>query len=171
MGKKTKEKSYSELSDLEKIQSNWKKIGGLFDRDEWSSAIVRAATASEIAANLAIRDELQVKNKLKSEFVDSLLLWANGIQGKFDRLLLPATKGLKHNEKFREVKKKVAEINKQRNSITHSGQFKKRSTANKVILDAKEVIEVLVGEYQPGFRLEDVVNHTGTSSRRKGERA
>jgi hypothetical protein len=48
MGKK---KPYSERTDLEKIKSQWKKTTGFLERGEWSSAIVRAATAAEIAAN------------------------------------------------------------------------------------------------------------------------
>ena len=129
-------KPYSEKSDIEKIESNWKKVSGLFDREEWSSAIVRAATASEIATNLAVREELQVKRSLESEFVDSLLKWANGIQGKFDRLLLPVTKGTTIHNKFKKIKGGVTEINNERNAVVHSGQFKKKTTAEKVCLDA-----------------------------------
>lgn len=168
MGNKRKKTPYTERPDITKIKLNWNKVCGLLEREEWSSAILRAATASEIAANLAIREELQVKRNLESEFVDSLLLWANGIQGKFDHLLLPVTKGTPAHSKFKEIKKKVTEINKERNLVAHSGQFKKPSTAKKVALDAKEVIEMVVGEYHEGFRLKDIEKHlTSTSSRRR----
>ena len=90
--KKKKRKPYSERTDLEKITSNWKKISGLIGREEWSSAIVRAATAAEIATNLVVREELEVKRGLETDFVDHLLEWANGIQGKYQKLILPVTK-------------------------------------------------------------------------------
>ena len=91
--KSNKRKPYSYRTDIEKIESNWTKTRGLYDRKEWSGAIVRAATAVEIAANLVIREELQVARSLEKDFVDNLLLWANGIKGKFDKLILPISKG------------------------------------------------------------------------------
>lgn len=160
---KKKRLPYSKRSDLEKIESNWTKLCGLLTREEWSGAILRASIALEIAINLAVREELQVKRKLESEFVDSLLKWANGIQGKFDRLLLPVTKGTDAHSNFKHIKAKVTGINSERNSVVHRGQFKKRITAEKVALDAKEVIEVLVGEYRENYslmRIEDCLNST-----------
>ena len=142
---------YSERSDIEKIESNWNKVCVLLDRKEWSSAITRAAIASEIAANLAVREELKC---LDSKFVDSLLKWANGIQGKFDRLLLPVSKGSKHHT-LKSINNKISDINKERNSIVHSGQFKKGSTAKKVTRDAKDVIETLVNIYHKNFKLKE----------------
>ena len=82
-------KPYSERTDIERLESSWKKLQGLLDRDEWSAAITRAATAAEIAANIAVRHELQEKRQLEPEFVDHLLRWANGLAGKLDKLLRP----------------------------------------------------------------------------------
>ena len=166
MGNKRIKTSYTERTDIAKIESNWTKLCGLLDREEWSSAILRAATASEIAVNLAIREELQVKRKLASDFVDSLLMWANGIQGKFDHLLLPVTKDRTdvHKKFQKKVYPMVKKINTERNSVAHSGQFKKRSTAKKVALNAKEVIEMVVGEYHEGFRLRDIEKHLASTS-------
>ncbi len=155
MGKKEK-KPYTERSDIEKIESNWNKVRGLFQRKEWSSVILRAATASEIAANLAVREELQVKHNLESDFVDNLLKWANGIQGKFDRLILPATRRTAAHKKFRKIRKKVSQINEERNSVAHGGQFKERANAEKVVLDAREVIEAVVGVYHKKVRLKEL---------------
>jgi hypothetical protein len=156
MTAQNKKKPYSERTDLEKIKSNWTKTHGLFKREEYSMAIVRAATAAEIAANLVIRKELEEKRGLDFEFVDNLLIWANGIQGKFDRLILPVTKGTKKHDVFKKVKNKVSELNKERNSIAHSGQFKKESTAIKMVNLAKEVIEKLVGRYEKKFKLQKI---------------
>ena len=144
-------------------------VCGLFDREEWSTVVLRAATTSEIATNLAIREELQVKRNLESEFVDSLLKWANGIQGKFDRLLLPATKGTAVHNKFKKIKNKVTEINKERNAVVHGGEFKRRITAEKVFLDAKEVIEVMVGTYHKNYRLKGLEDHLASTSSRRGK--
>jgi hypothetical protein len=51
-------KKYEDRTDIEKIQSNWKKLSGLYSRREWSGSVVRAATAAEIASNLVVREEL-----------------------------------------------------------------------------------------------------------------
>jgi hypothetical protein len=78
-------KPYAERTDLEKIQSQWNKLTGLHSRNESSAAIVRAATAAELAANFAIRREFARKSKLSTEFIDNLLVWANGIAGENTR--------------------------------------------------------------------------------------
>ncbi|OYV51952.1 MAG: hypothetical protein B7X10_00385, partial [Burkholderiales bacterium 21-58-4] len=92
----TARKPYEQRTDLEKIESQWHKLSGLHSREEWSAAIVRAATAAELAANFAIRREYQSKSTLSAAFVDTQLKWANGIAGKIDRLLLNLTVGEKH---------------------------------------------------------------------------
>ncbi len=148
-----KRKPYDEKSDVEKINANWKKIRGLLDREEWSSAIVRAATATEIAANLVVREEFVDDRGLKSDLVDHLLKWANGIQGKFDKLILPATKGRKHHETFRALKKRIEDINLQRNSIVHSGNFKNKNQALKAVSEADAIICALLKPYRDGFQL------------------
>ncbi len=149
-------KPYSERTDIEKIESNWKKACGFLERREWSGVVMRAATACEIAANLAIREELQVKRNLEEDFVDNLLLWANGIHNKFHKLLLPICKGSKKHKKFNDIKSIVNGINKERNSIAHSGQFKKESTAEWILKESKQVIQIIVREYQPGFKLNKI---------------
>ncbi len=150
--KKTKQsKPYNQRTDIEKIKSNWNKTLGLFARGEWSGAILRAVTAAEIASNLVIREELQAKKHLDKEFVDKLLKWANGIQGKFQRLIVPACKGTERHDKFKLLQTSITEINKHRNAIAHRGQFKKESTSRKVIETAKDVIESFVGTYYPNM--------------------
>ena len=75
-------KPYEHRTDLEKVQSQWHKLSGLHTREEWSAAIVGAATAAEIAANFAVRQEFAARSKFDSDFVDGLLVWANGLAGK-----------------------------------------------------------------------------------------
>lgn len=75
--------SYNDRSDLDKLQSQWNKINGILARErEWSFAIIRAATAAEIAANIAVRQTFSLNSKFSGDFIDSLLIWANGIDGK-----------------------------------------------------------------------------------------
>ena len=133
---KKKRKAYSERSDIEKIQSNWKKISGLLKRKEWSGAIVRAATAAEIAANLVVREELEVRRGLEKDFVDHLLIWANGVQGKYQKLVLPTTKNEVFHNEFKRLQKNITEVNKERNKVVHQGQFKKKETALRVVSES-----------------------------------
>ncbi len=149
----TKKKPYSERTDRQKIDAQWKKTIGFLERGEWSSAIVRAATAAEIAANHYIREELQVKRKLEVNLVDSLLKWANGVDGKFRNLILPLSRENGTEKNIKALKKKVESLNAVRNSIVHQGQFKKESTARAAADQAKEVILGLVREHKPRFSL------------------
>ena len=155
MGKK---KPYSERSDLEKLKAQWKKTSGFLERKEWSSAVVRAATAAEIAANHYIREELRKKRGLEEGFVDHLLKWSNGIDGKFRNLIVPLSKENGNSKHINALKKKVEEINGVRNSIVHQGQFKKESTAKHIATEAREVILGLVKEHKSNFSLPKVNN-------------
>ena len=150
-----RKKHYSKRSDLEKIESNWNKIRGLLGRKEWSGAVVRAATATEIAANLAVREELVDARELEPGFVDSLLKWANGLMGKLDRLLLPLAERA-HRRRLDEVKTMAQLISAERNTVVHSGAFKNGATARRVVGDARKVIHALVDFYYDDFELEEV---------------
>lgn len=146
-------KPYRKRTDLEKIRTQWHKLTGLHSKEEWSAAVVRAATAAELAANFAIRQELAPKG-LSTEFVDNLLRWANGIEGKFNRLLLPlAQSSNKKATRFRELKTIAESINTERNAIVHSGQFRSQEDATAIIDKAKKLIERLVQEYDEDFAL------------------
>ncbi|MDO6854876.1 hypothetical protein Q4599_14890 [Cellulophaga lytica] len=160
--KKTKKIDYTERSDIEKILSNWKKVYGLYSRKEWSSVILRASTSVELAANFVIRKELEENRKLDSDFVNHLLRWANGIQGKFDKLLLPIFKGDDFSKDLKKLKKKVQDINIERNTIAHSGQFKKESTANRIVLECQSVINTLIGKYDSDLDLENIFGKLNT---------
>jgi len=148
-------KPYEERSDLEKIQSQWNKLSGLHSREEWSAAIVRAATAAEIAANFAIRKEYEAKSQLSPSFVDSMLLWANGIAGKIDRLLIKLTEGEKNHKTIRKLKSVSEQINKKRNAIAHHGEFCNEEEAKVAIQQSRDFIEALVQLYEPDFALVD----------------
>jgi len=147
------QKAYEKLSDLENLRKQWRKFSGLHTREEWSAAIVRAATAAEIAANYAIRQELISKRNLESEFVDNLLRWANGLSGKLERLLIPLTKETDESEKMKELRKLANDINQQRNSIVHQGEFCNEEEAREAIGKAQEFIVGLVRLYEPSFNI------------------
>ena len=130
-------KSYEERTDLERIQSQWRKLTGLHSREEWSAAIVRDATAAEIAANYAIRNEFKARSKFDEKFVNDQLRWANGIAGKIDRLLLPLFDGRKQHKIVQPLKAVAEKINKDRNAIIHQGEFRDEEEASAVIAQAK----------------------------------
>ena len=148
-------KPYKTRTDFEKIQSQWNKISGLYTRKEWSAAIVRVATAAEIAANFAIRKEFESKSEFNSEFINSLLIWANGIAGKIRRLLVPLSEGEKHHKTIKKLEKLSEQINKKRNAVTHQGEFCNEEEAKAAVQQSREFIETLVRIYEPAFALKD----------------
>jgi hypothetical protein len=148
-------KEYKDRTDLEKIQSQWNKLTGLHSREEFSGAVVRAATAAEIAANCAVRQDFESQSKCTEDFVNSLLRWANGIDGKLNRLLIPMTEGSKHNKTLRNVKKRAERINKKRNAVAHQGEFCNIDESKEVINDARYFIETVVELYDPALTLKD----------------
>src|SRR5467141_2229131 len=108
-------KTYEQRTDLEKCQSQWWKLQGLHSREEWSAAIIRAATAAEIATNYAIRAEFKDHSDLSSDFVNSTLRWANGLAGKIEHLLVPLTRGTSRAKAIQKLRSVAAAINETRN--------------------------------------------------------
>lgn len=147
---------YEELTDLEKLQKQWHKLSGLQTREEWSAAIVRAATAAEIAANFAVRKEFKNKSQLDSAFVNSLLIWANGLGGKINRLLIPISGHEKTKNKTMKKLRLLAEaINSKRNTIAHQGEFCNEGEAKDAIEKSREFITTLIQIYEAGFVLKE----------------
>lgn len=120
-------KPYKQRTDLERIESQWRKMSGLHSREEWSAAVIRAATAAEIAANLAIRSEFALRSGFDEVFVNSLLRWANGLSGKMDRLLLLLYEGNDKRAQLKRLKKVAEKVNDKRNAIAHRGEFCSKS--------------------------------------------
>src|SRR5690242_181252 len=152
---KKSRKPYSDRSDVEKIQSQWWKLSGLHSREEWSAAVVRAATAAEIAANIAIRSEFQRIGSFAPDFVDSLLIWANGLNGKLERLLVPITKDTEHAAAIAELKRLALHVNKIRNDIAHRGEFCSKKKAQDTIAEAKQFVQGVVRLYEPDFQVKE----------------
>lgn len=144
---------YNERSELAKIKLQWHKLSGLHDRSEWSAAVVRSATAAELAANFAIRKEFELQSELSSSFVDSLLLWANGLSGKFDKLLIPMLREKDYFELISGLRSHVTTINTKRNKIVHSGEFCSEDVAKELIRKAKHFVVTIVSCYDSNFEL------------------
>jgi hypothetical protein len=144
---------YEDRTDPEKCQSQWWKLQGLHSREEWSAAIVRAATAAEIAANHAIRVEFSRRTQLAGPFVDSMLRWANGLAGKIDRLLIPLTNSTERQAALAGLRPLAAQINETRNAIVHRGEFRDEDEATAAIATTKLFIETLMRLYDPHFQL------------------
>ena len=146
-------KPYAQRTDIEKVISNWTKTLGLLERGEYSVAVVRAAVSLELAANFVIRQELVHARNLDFKFVDHLLVWANGLKGKFQLLLIPITKGSNKEQKIKNLSKRSRVVNDERNSVAHSGQFKSKKVAQRVVALAREIIVELVQTHEPTFQL------------------
>lgn len=145
---------YDDREDIEKLLSQWRKIDGIIDRQkEWSAAIVRAATAAEIAANIAIRKRFEQESEFAPEFVDSLLIWANGIEGKFHRLIIPAERDNAKRKELQVLKKRAARLNKKRNGIVHSGKFASKREMHEIVDLAREIVNALVIPWDSTFRV------------------
>lgn len=140
---RTEKKPYDERSDDEKLISNWTKAIALFLREDWSACIVRIATSTEISANIYIRHYLQEQHNLPESFVNSLLVSANGVDGKFKRLITPAAKCLETWDNVKANQKNIETINKHRNEIVHAGKFKNKGDAEIIFTKAQSVISSL----------------------------
>lgn len=138
---------------MERILSNWNKTLGLFSRREYSVSIVRAAVTAELTLNYVIRQELIHKHGLPIAFVDGLLRWANGIQGKIEKLYLPITKDAVDEEQLKQSCQSIRSLNSQRNAIAHRGEFRNKETAEKYISLTESEIVSLVSKYDASFSL------------------
>jgi hypothetical protein len=148
------DKDYSERTDAEKIHTQWHKLTGLHNREEWSAAATRAATAAEIAANLAIRIEFKDRSSFSAVYVDSLLLFANGLDGKMKRLLLPMF-AQAEKVKYAGLQSLAEAINRGRNKIVHQGDFMDEDDSKELIETSRQFIQKLLRIYEPGFTLAD----------------
>ena len=151
MGRQT---PYSDRNDLERLASSWIKLEGFMARGEWSAAVVRAATAAEIAANIAVRQELETNRAIEKAFVDSLLRWANGLDGKLTRLMMPLPMDNARKDVVRGARTTSGQINQKRNEVVHSGHFMNQQEAGEIRDQARSVVDSLVGLYHAGYSVE-----------------
>lgn len=112
-------------------------------------AVVRAGTCVEIAANIVVRAELVEKRKLEADFVDSLLVWANGLHGKLTRLILPVLSGTPELAHYKSQRSKIEELNQARNEVAHGGRFVGKDEAKRLLLIAHSLCAALANGYAP----------------------
>jgi hypothetical protein len=151
-----RKRPYNERSDLDKLRSQWNKLSGLHLRDEPSAAIVRCATAAEVAANYAIRHEWGRQTEFDATVVNGFLMWANGLRGKVERLFVPIY--FAHPKKSKTAKALIAsaeKINKVRNEVVHQGRFSTAREAGEVIAETKRFIDMIVSLSRPGFDIQN----------------
>jgi hypothetical protein len=160
MAKKKKRKPYSQRSEIEKIRSQWRKIKGLHNEKQASAAVMRAATAAELAANFAIRKEFSSRSQFDAVFVDKLLRWANGLDGKMSRLIMPLFESKAERDVIRSLKAVADRINRERNGIAHQGEFRTGQEARIIIEEARHFTETLVRIYRPNFGLSQIKKST-----------
>jgi hypothetical protein len=146
---------YENRSSEEKLRASWHKCSKLMERGDWSSAIMRAATATELAMNIAIRHELQTTLGLELGFVNSLLKWANGIQGKLDKLLKPMHAADDWRAMMNLLGPEMKFVNDRRTEIVHKGHFMNETEAQDAVTHAKNFINILLRKrYDSNFDLD-----------------
>lgn len=156
-GTKSGKTPYSSASDDEKVKRNWNKAKGLFERGEYSVAVLRCATCVELAVNFAIRQELVVDRDLPLPFVDKLLRNANGLTNKYQNIYLPIMEANpKHDQLKRLWRDHVEKINRERNAVAHSGEFRTRRVARDVIDHSRHVLIEIMSLYGRPVELKDM---------------
>lgn len=134
---------YDERTDDQKLESNWNKAVKQFGRKDWSACVVRAATSAEIAANIHIRQFLLAEHTLPPSFVDALLKSANGLDGKFNRLVKPAAQYRNSWNELKFLQRKIEALHEHRNGIVHSGNFKSKADAKSAFAHSLAIIQAL----------------------------
>ena len=145
--KPRKNKPYSQRTDPEKLSINWGKALALFNRSDYSAAIIRAGTCVEIGANIVVRTELIQKRQLESFFVNNLLRWANGVRGKYEKLILPLFEGTQNHASFKKHYKAISKLNDARNEIAHAGRFASQLEARELLFQTHSVCAEIISVY------------------------
>lgn len=154
MAEKIKKTPYNDRTDLEKVRTNWTKCRGLFGRDEPSMAVVRAAIAMELSANLAIR--ALYAGQMTPQEINDLLLRCNGIARKFSDHIVKAAKGTPEHAAVVALHAASKTVNAERNLICHSGVFRTKGAVRPIIEAARQVILGLVQKHHPHFDLKQL---------------
>jgi hypothetical protein len=82
--------------------------------------------------------------------------WANGLQGKMDKLILPIVKNSPRNKPFKRLAKTIREVNKERNGVVHRGEFRGRKIARLTLEKVRQIVLALVTLYEPRFDLSEL---------------
>ena len=145
---------YAQLSDIEKISKNWNKTLGLYNRREYSNAVVRCCTCLELGTNYAIRQEF-AEYGLPIDVVNKLLRNSNGLSHKYNKLYLPLIQRWDHFEAHKKLWRPISKINLVRNNIVHGGEFKNKKTASNALKGAYRILDSLLEYCEPRIRLKE----------------
>jgi hypothetical protein len=150
----SKRTPYSKASDDEKVARNWKKAMGLYKRGEYSVAVLRCGTCVELAVNFAVRQELVVERNLPLPFVDKLLKSANGLRNKYYNIYLPIMAEWEEHDALKKLwKDNIDKINQERNAIAHSGEFRSKQVAQKVMKYTSHVLHEIMELYDHNVKI------------------
>jgi hypothetical protein len=83
------------------------------------------------------------------------LKWANGLDGKLNKLLIPMLKGDDKQVSIKKLGKLAKKINEKRNEIVHRGEFSDEKEATELIEKTKVFVLGIVQLYEPDFKLVD----------------
>ena len=143
---KRRKTPYSMARDDEKVARNWTKTRGLYQRGEYSAAVLRAAISLELMVNYAIREELVGVKGLPLAFVDKLLRDANGITRKFTGIFLPIMEEYEEHDRLKQIwNGPIKKVNERRNRIAHGGEFDNESRVRETLNDAHSAITEIMG--------------------------
>lgn len=148
------DKPYDQRTDAEKVETNWIKTRGLFDREDWSMAVVRAAISLELAADLAVY--VILRDRYERPKIRSLLKACSGINKKFKDHILPSVAGTAHEQETRDLFDGASIVSRQRNQICHNGIFLDEADATTLIATTYRVLELFVRRYEPTFWLKPI---------------
>jgi len=144
--KKPKKIPYEQRTDDVRLKDNWRKARKQFERGDWSASVMRAATAAEIAANIYVREYFVREKSLPQTIVDELLKSANGLDGKYRKLIRPVSLHRGTWSQMKAVQKKIQDLNSHRNEVAHAGRFRSEKDARDAFLSSHLVIALLSPE-------------------------
>lgn len=80
---------------------------------------------------------------LPSSYVDALLISANGLDGKYKRLIKPAAEFKNTWNSVKSLQKKIQALHDHRNGVVHAGKFKLKSEARAAFEHGLAIIKEL----------------------------
>lgn len=167
MGTNRFDKPYEQRTNAEKVETNWIKTRGLFDREDWSLAIVRAAICLELAADLAVY--VILFEQYETAKIKSLLRACRGINKKFKNYILPSAVGTDLEQATQSLFDRASEVSRERNRICHGGTFLNDAEATAHLATAHGVLVPLVRRYEPDFTLAAIVESRRLRTRPRQE--
>lgn len=142
---------YQQRTDVQKAETQLGKALGLLSRSDWSAAIVRAVTATEISLNFAIRQEHDLRRELSLEEVNRHLYNANGIGRKLTMLKELLDDNPRRN--VEQLGQLISEAATKRNRIVHSGEFCDEDEAREHVESCRIFANDLISLYEPLFQI------------------